>query len=105
MRNYLQIGAVEVLLLSEDLRAKRATYQCPSCNYKMDLTIKREEPRECPKCNDQMKIVDSKDLIDDLVEIAETVGSEVEIISTETEEGIQLLKAFGGMGAILRYRP
>jgi peptide chain release factor subunit 1 (aeRF-1) len=52
-----------------------------------------------------MKIVDSKDLIDDLVEIAETVGSEVEIISTETEEGIQLLKAFGGMGAILRYRP
>ena len=29
------------------------------------------------------------------VALAEEVGSEVEIISTETEEGMQLLKAFG----------
>jgi len=36
--------------------------------------------------------------------MAEDVGSEVEIISTETEEGMQLLRAFGGVGAILRYR-
>jgi len=105
VRNYLQMGAVEVLLLSEDIKAKRAKYECPSCGYKMDVTVKGDEPRPCPKCNDQMKMVDSRDLVDDLVEIAEAAGSEVEIISTETEEGIQLLKAFGGIGAILRYRP
>lgn len=105
VRNYLQMGAVEVLLLSEDIRAKRAKYECPSCGYKIDVTVKADEPRPCPKCNDQMKMVDSRDIVDDLVEIAEAAGSEVEIISTETEEGIQLLKAFGGIGAILRYRP
>ncbi|BAW31647.1 MAG TPA: peptide chain release factor aRF-1 [Methanothermobacter sp.] len=105
VRNYLQMGAVEVLLLSEDLKARRATYECPSCGYKMDVTVKGDESRPCPKCNDEMKMLDSRDLVDDLVEIAEMVGSEVEIISTETEEGIQLLKAFGGIGAILRYRP
>jgi peptide chain release factor subunit 1 len=43
-------------------------------------------------------------MIDDFVDMAEEVGSELEIISTETEEGIQLLKAFGGIAAILRYR-
>ena len=51
-----------------------------------------------------MKHSTSQDVIDDLVKIAEEVGSKVEIISTETEEGIQLLRAFGGIGAILRYR-
>lgn len=51
-----------------------------------------------------MKPSTSQDVIDDLVKMAEEVGSEVEIISTETEEGIQLLRAFGGIGAILRYR-
>jgi len=51
-----------------------------------------------------MKVSESRDVIDDFVEMAEEVGSKVEIISTETEEGTQLLKAFGGVAAILRYR-
>ena len=44
-----------------------------------------------------------EDLIEDLANIAEDLGSSVEIISTETEEGSQLYRAFGGIGAILRY--
>ncbi len=51
-----------------------------------------------------MKITETKDVINDFVEMSEEVGSEVEIVSTETEEGMQLLRAFGGIGAILRYR-
>ncbi len=105
IRDYLNMGAVEVLLISEDFKARRVIYECPSCGYKVNATIKDEEARTCPKCEEQMKIVESRDVIDDLVEIAETVGSEVEIISTETEEGMQLLRAFGGVAAILRYRP
>ena len=61
--------------------------------------------RVCPNCNEKMKVGETEDVIDDFVALAEEVGSEVEIISTETEEGMQLLKAFGGIGAILRYRP
>ena len=37
------------------------------------------------------------------VEKAEEMNSEVELIYTETEEGMQLLRAFGGVAAILRY--
>ena len=50
-----------------------------------------------------MKITNEEDLIEDLANIAEDLGSSVEIISTETEEGSQLYRAFGGIGAILRY--
>ena len=51
------------------------------------------------KCNDNKE----EDLIEDLDIIDEDLGSSVEIISTETEEGSQLYRAFGGIGAILRY--
>lgn len=108
VRNNLQMGAVEILLLSEDLKSKRASYECQSCGRTLEKTIKNDveiEDEICPDCNEKIKAEDPIDIIDDFVKLAEEVGSEVEIISTETEEGMQLLRAFGGIGAILRYRP
>lgn len=108
VRHNLQIGAVEVLLLSEDLKSKRASYECQSCGRTFEKTYKNDgeiADETCPDCNEKIKAEDVVDIIDDFVKLAEEVGSEVEIISTETEEGMQLLRAFGGIGAILRYRP
>ncbi|OPY22890.1 MAG: Peptide chain release factor subunit 1 [Methanobacterium sp. PtaU1.Bin242] len=107
VRRNLAMGAVEVLLLSENLKKKRLIYHCPSCQGKTEKTVKREAETEemtCPSCGEKMKTEEGRDLIDSFVDMAEEVGSEVEIISTETEEGMQLLKAFGGIAAILRYR-
>ena len=107
VRRNLAMGAVEVLLLSENLKKKRLIYHCPSCQGKTEKTVKREAETEemtCPNCGEKMKTDEGRDLIDSFVDMAEEVGSEVEIISTETEEGMQLLKAFGGVAAILRYR-
>ncbi|HMK53855.1 MAG TPA: peptide chain release factor aRF-1 [Methanobacteriaceae archaeon] len=107
VRHNLQMGAVEVVLLSEDLKSARLTYECQSCGNREEKTIKKdseEEALSCISCGESMKPLETKDVIDDFVEMAEEVGSEVEIISTETEEGMQLFRAFGGVGAILRYR-
>jgi peptide chain release factor subunit 1 len=107
VRQNLINGAVEVLLLSEDIKSKRYTFECPSCGSVAEKTIKNETEFEnmlCENCGETMKASSSQDVIGDFVKLAEEVGSEVEIISTETEEGMQLLRAFGGFGAILRYR-
>ncbi len=107
VRHNLLMGAVEVLLLSEDIYSQRKTYECSVCGHTSDYTNKNaneDSEKICKKCNEKMKITESKDVIDDFVEMAEEVGSDVEIISTETEEGTQLLRAFGGIGAVLRYR-
>lgn len=107
VRRNLKIGAVEILLLSEDLRKKRLIFHCSSCQGQTEKTFKKEVEEaelDCPTCGEKMKTEEGRDLIDDFVDMAEEVGSEVEIISTETEEGMQLLKAFGGIAAILRYR-
>lgn len=107
VRKNLEMGAIEMLLLSEDLKSRREVYECPVCSCVQEKTIKdAEESNEiqCPECGEKMKESKARDIIDDFVDMAEEVGSEVEIISTETEEGMQLLRAFGGIAAILRYR-
>jgi peptide chain release factor subunit 1 len=44
------------------------------------------------------------ELMHELVEKAEEIGADVEVISTDFEEGAQLKRAFGGVAALLRYR-
>ncbi|MCL2687806.1 MAG: peptide chain release factor aRF-1 [Methanobrevibacter sp.] len=107
VRNYLQMGAVDILLISEDLTHKRKTMRCLNCAHETKVTYKDPHDDDeivCNGCGDRMKVHDVKDLVDDFVKMAEEVDSDIEIISTETEEGMQLFKAFGGIAAILRYR-
>ena len=49
-------------------------------------------------------MLDSKDLIDDFFEMADTYNSNMQLITPDSEEGGMLLKAFGGIAALLRYR-
>ena len=37
-------------------------------------------------------------------DLAEKISADFELISTETPEGVQFIKAFHGIGAILRYK-
>jgi peptide chain release factor subunit 1 len=107
VRKNLEMGAVEILLLSEDLKSRREIYECPTCGFVQEETIKEvdeSDEQQCPECGEKMKEEKAKDVIDDFVDMAEEVGSEVELVSTETEEGMQLFRAFGGIAAILRYR-
>jgi peptide chain release factor subunit 1 len=114
VRHALQIGAVETVLLSEDIDLYRVTIACEVCGHKEETTISEEElhklkedlsDKNCPECrNLKLEIIDEKELLDDFLEMAESTGAEVELISTESEEGMQLFKAFGGIAALLRFR-
>ena len=108
VRNNLIMGAVDTLLLSEDLTSLRKTLVCPSCGTEKFVTVKNqfeadELEERCPNCNEILKEESSQDLADDFVDKAEEMKTDVEFISTETEEGMQLLRAFGGIAAVLRY--
>jgi len=114
VRKALEAGAVKTLLLSEALDPLRITISCKACLFKEDVTIKKEtlasleenlSAKQCNNCDAQSLIIDkNQDLIDDLAELAESSNTDVEIISSETEEGQMLKKAFGGIAAILRFK-
>jgi peptide chain release factor subunit 1 len=108
VRHNLVLGAVDVLILSEDLRKTRAKIVCTnrSCDYTDSQTRSgsSEPVGTCLKCSSPLTIEEEVDIVSDLSKLAELSGAEVKIISTEFEEGAQLFRAFGGIAAILRYK-
>ena len=104
VRSMLQIGAVDKLLLSEELRGRRAKVRCPSCGFEGAITIRGDADPKCPSCGGEVEVLEEKPLIDDLVELAKATGAEVVLVSTSTSEGKELLRTFGGIAAILRFR-
>jgi len=114
VRRALESGAVSTLLLSEGLDLARVTVKCSACSYQEQHTVKNQMltgfeqgllGKPCPKCNAAaLSIADTQDLIDDFAKLAEYTNTEVEIISTETEEGQMLKNSFGGVAAMLRFK-
>ena len=110
VRKALEMGVVDTLLLSENLRKYRVKLKCPSCEYLEERTISEEqlndfEPPLCNKCGNSssMEIVEKIDLIDELSDLAEKTSGKVEIISQGSEDGDSLYSAFNGIAGILRY--
>jgi peptide chain release factor subunit 1 len=114
VRRALEAGSVRMLLLSEGLDISRVSIQCGACGHEEKQTVRNPEKatfeqslsgKPCPKCQaPSLAIVDKQDIVDDLAEIAELSNADVEVISTETEEGQMLKNAFGGIAALLRYK-
>ncbi|MFO7991229.1 MAG: peptide chain release factor aRF-1 [Thermoplasmata archaeon] len=105
VRHALMIGAVDKVLISDGMDKERVHLKCDSCGYEDELTVDKEKNiEECPGCDSSAEITDRKDLVDDIYEEAEKTGSDVEMISDESEEGELLLDAFGGLAALLRFR-
>jgi peptide chain release factor subunit 1 len=106
VKQALDYGKVKTLLLSEDLEDKTLILLCPQCGRE-EKKIVKEHPSDygkCSKCNTPLRLEEEEDLIEDLIEDAENIGAEVELISTDTPEGEQFLKGFGGVGALLRFK-
>ncbi len=112
VRKHLEGGAVDTLLISEAMTAIRVTVRCQGCGHEQEDTIRtirvyerQLAEKECPKCGElRLKVAESKDIVKELCELADQSGSNVEFISTETEEGQQLKVAFKMLAALLRYK-
>ncbi len=114
VRKYLNAGIVDTLIVSEKLNTIHVFVKCKNCGNVDDSLIpqsgfvKFEQDllsAACKKCNSvSLAVDDRKDLVDELIEIADKQNANVAIISTETDEGVMLRDSFGGIAAILRYR-
>lgn len=109
----IELGAVDTLLLSRDLNKLQIFVECGTCKTTTSYVIKAEEKNDfisklsektCQECNSSnLTVLEIKDLIQDLGEKGEAIGATIEVIGSETEEGMQLLQ-MGGICAILRYK-
>jgi len=112
IRKNLELGAVDTLLLSANLRKSRLRIKCQNCDFTDEKTVHIEAGKSvqdipfgsCPKCSAPIILEEEIDIIDELTKLAEQSSAKVELISDDFEEGSILFTAFGGIAAILRYR-
>ncbi|MEM2638353.1 MAG: hypothetical protein QW704_03205, partial [Candidatus Hadarchaeales archaeon] len=98
--------------ISEAFGEVTATIRCLNCNNQFQKTVKNIETlkrqllsQECSVCGEkQLQIVETKDAVREFLDLAERFNANVHFISTETEEGEQFYRGFGGIAAILRYK-
>jgi peptide chain release factor subunit 1 len=110
----LNYGAVDKLILSENLNTYNLKLKCSNCEYEESRTASEKElyslvstiqEESCPECNsNSFNIAEQNTIIEELGEVAESTGADIEIISSETEEGEMLFSTFGGIVAVLRYK-
>ncbi|WP_414836347.1 peptide chain release factor aRF-1 [Candidatus Nanohalococcus occultus] len=101
----MDMGAVDTVLISEDFNHYRATYICGNGHEKevFEEEAKIGENVKCDECGEQMDLEQMTDIVDIMDEKAEQMGSSLELISTDHEQGRRLYN-MGGIAAILRYR-
>jgi peptide chain release factor subunit 1 len=113
VRKNLELGSVDILLLSSGLRKSRVTIKCQACGHSEERTIAMEPGKivsdilastNCRKCTGPMVVDSEVDIIEELTLLADQSNARVDIISDDFEEGSMLFTAFGGIAAILRYR-
>ncbi|MFB6311819.1 MAG: peptide chain release factor aRF-1 [Salinirussus sp.] len=104
-RENLVMGAVETLLISEDLRKEVLTLECPDGHEEYTLVDRGDDldAPTCDTCGEPVEIREREDAIDHLMEIADQRGTETVFVSTDFEKGEQLQSAFGGIAGLLRY--
>ena len=110
----LNYNAVDTLIFSEKLDMFKVRLECSNCEFTEFRTVKESELKKieskiqeesCPKCSSNtFNIVGMNSIIEELGEAAVTTGTDIEIISSETEYGEMLFSTFGGIVAILRYK-
>ncbi|MFH1257408.1 MAG: peptide chain release factor aRF-1 [Candidatus Micrarchaeota archaeon] len=109
IKNALEKNQISKLLVSEGLELHALKIKCFQCGNEeekiSELKVEKlEEEAICSKCNSKGKTTETKDLLEELQDIAAAKGVEIEMISQETAEGDQFFGTFHGLGAFLRYK-
>jgi len=90
------------IIVSEELPYKRVIFKCMECGAEETIILREDEEipiKRCSKCNSTMQVDDEENLTDYFILIAKKHRIKIDMISTNTAEGIQFLQGFGGIGA------
>ncbi len=109
----LKAGEAEVALVTDCTDVMEIVAVCQKCgNSKAKIARKAESSQAmqeirsspCERCRGIEYVVEEKDMVDVLEDLASQTNATVEVISTESEEKAKLA-ALGGFAALLRYKP
>lgn len=105
----LELGAVESLIVFENLEINRYELKNPATNVNTVHFLNKEQEKD-PKYfhdeanNVELEVVDKVALVEWFANNYTKFGAKLEYVSNKSQEGSQFVKGFGGIGGLLRYR-
>jgi peptide chain release factor subunit 1 len=105
----LDMGAVETLIVWENLELKRIQIKNPHTDAEQVLFLPPEQEKDqklfrCPDTGVELDVVENIVFVEWIVNNYKTFGAKLEFITDKSQEGNQFCKGFGGVGGMLRYR-
>jgi peptide subunit release factor 1 (eRF1)/intein/homing endonuclease len=107
----LKKAAVDTIIINDDVDTVYLKATCNKCGNvterfvpRSQIVGERQKLLACAKCGSNEVEITQRDIVDYLADAAIDSGANVEVISSKTEDGA-MMKNFGGISAILRYRP
>lgn len=105
----LELGAVETLIVWENLEYTRYTLKNASTGEEITKNLNKIQERNeaefrDKETNELLEVVESMPLLEWLANNYKSFGTMLEIVTNKSQEGSQFCKGFGGIGGILRYR-
>ncbi|MEM5830391.1 MAG: peptide chain release factor aRF-1 [Candidatus Aenigmatarchaeota archaeon] len=101
---YLESGALEELIISEDFEYGKIKLVCKNCGNKREEENYLDKVNKiCEKCSNEMEIESFENYFDRILEQAKNFNTKVYFVSSQTPEGIQF-KSFGGIAGFARFR-
>ncbi|MCR4368314.1 MAG: peptide chain release factor aRF-1 [archaeon] len=101
----LELGQVQKVIASEGLDF--TVYKIKNLDTgKVEVVVDKKGDFDANKYanGSAIEVIEEMDYLDYLTEKAKETSAKLVIVSTETPEGDQFYKGFGGIGAMLRYR-
>jgi len=107
--NALEQGAVETLIVWENLDTMRYVLKNHSTDQEKILFLRPDQERDKTHFTDkdtqvELEQVDSCALLEWFANNYKNYGATLEIVTDRSQEGSQFVKGFGGIGGMLRYR-
>ncbi|EKD14875.1 eukaryotic peptide chain release factor subunit 1 [Drepanopeziza brunnea f. sp. 'multigermtubi' MB_m1] len=105
----LELGAVEILIVFENLEINRWTLKNAAGNLTILHTTKAQEAGDREQFMDretgqEMEVVSQESFLEWIAEKYKDFGATLEFVSDRSSEGNQFVKGFGGIGGLLRYK-
>jgi peptide chain release factor subunit 1 len=105
----LDMGAVETLIVWENLEIDRITVRNQTTDEESQLYLTREQQENETMFRDQnsgaaLEVIEKTPLVDWLAENYRSFGARIEFVTNRSQEGSQFVRGFGGIGGILRWQ-
>lgn len=103
----LDMGAVETLVVWENLEVQRYTFRNPQTGEEKVVHLNKDEEKDAAHFNEngvELEIVEKILLLEWFANNYKKFGATLEFVTNRSQEGSQFCKGFGGIGGLLRYK-